>query len=182
MALNSMRAQRKSPSKPFNNKNLRVRFNLQTDTEAASVVLSPEDPQLERWRSFGVIFLSISFFRLPMVIAFGTHGIVWDVIPDAYFFLDNCLMLNTALYHNNRLLTSRSDIFMAYISPAHFFSGERTSIYVFLMEFIPFYAYYAASFYIELPFWLLSIACLFRGRRIYDLLRFFYEREVSSGG
>lgn len=186
MALNSrVSMSKRSPKSKGgggNGKRQRVRFKIKTEVERRSHVFNPEDQRLQRWKSFGVVFLSISFFRLPMVISFGMQYIIWDVVPDIFFFLDNLIILNTAFYRNDALITSRSEIFKRYMDPANFLASDRASFFVFFMEFIPFYGCLAATHFLKAPWWTMSICCLFRGRRVYDLLAFFYQREVREGG
>jgi len=48
-------------------KNLHVRFKLDTQTEAGSLLLDPLSPLVVRWKAANVWFLAYSFFRIPMV-------------------------------------------------------------------------------------------------------------------
>jgi len=79
-------------------KHLRVRFRLDDSTTSLpSLVFAPNDPIIVRWKSLCIVFLTTSFFRLPMIIAYGKESIVWDAIPDVYFALDHLLVLNTGM-------------------------------------------------------------------------------------
>jgi len=112
--------------------------------------------------------------------AFGIHGILWDLIPDAYFFIDHILALNTGYYINNTLVTDRRKVFERYISHEIFISGEdRWNLYVFIIEFIPYYLCIIVDAFHPMDFWVLSLCSIPRCRRLYDLLAFFHEQEVG---
>jgi len=159
-------------------KSLRVRFNLQQEAEPTSYLFDPNEKLVVQWKFCSLLFDCVSFFRLPIVIAFGQHHILFDLVPDIYFFLDHVMALNTGFYQKDVLVKDRRSIVKRYLSWDHFLTGDRGSIYVFIMEFIPFYACIIVMSYISLPFWVLSVSALPRGRRTYDLLDFFYRREV----
>jgi len=152
---------------------------LETEKEIRSYVFDPYDPIVLRWKFFSLAFDTISFFRLPWMMAWGQIHMLWDIIPDIYFFLDHVLALNTGFYYRDILVVDRTAIFRRYMSWDHFLTLDRGSIYVFVSEFIPFYACVVVRRYIDLPFWVLSICAIPRGRRTYDLLDFFYRLEVN---
>lgn len=66
--------------------NKTVRFRLESERDSSSWLAQrtqPLDPRslfLTRWKSLCIAFLSISFFRLPVIIAFGAHGLWMDYL------------------------------------------------------------------------------------------------------
>lgn len=66
--------------------NKTVRFRLESERDSSSWLaqrMQPLDPRslfLTRWKSLCIAFLSISFFRLPVIIAFGAHGLWMDYL------------------------------------------------------------------------------------------------------
>lgn len=69
---------------PSNNKTVRFRLESERDTSNwLAQRTQPLDPRglfLTRWKSLCIAFLSISFFRLPVIIAFGAHGLWMDYL------------------------------------------------------------------------------------------------------
>ena len=103
-----------------------------------------------------------------------------SIIPDVYFLLDHLFALNTGFYQRDMLTTDRKKIWERYVSWEHFRTGDRGNIYVLVMEFIPFYLCVALGYFYDFPFWVLSLCALPRGRRVHDLLVYFYSQEVSG--
>jgi len=66
--------------------NKTVRFRLESerdDNPWLAQYTQPLDPRslfVERWKGFCILFLSISFFRLPVIIAFGAQGLWMDYL------------------------------------------------------------------------------------------------------
>lgn len=60
------------------------------------------------WNDLCIVFLCVSFIRLPMYTAFGAPKL-WSVFltTDLYFLLDNALALNTAFWSKGVLITDR---------------------------------------------------------------------------
>ncbi|GAB5032884.1 potassium channel skor-like [Nannochloropsis oceanica] len=163
--------------------NKTVRFRLESDKEqrpwfAMFEVLDPRLLFMVRWKSLCIVFLSISFFRLPIIMAFGAHGLVVDFMCDIYFLFDNMLALNTAILYKDRLITNRREIVMRYFSWETFRKGERWCFLVFVMEFVPFYVGIILTYLYSLPDWFLSVCAAFRARRMYDLLSYFHALEM----
>ena len=163
--------------------NKTVRFRLENDKEqrpwfAVFEILDPRSLFMVRWKSLCIVFLSISFFRLPIIMAFGAHGLVVDFMCDVYFLFDNMLALNTAIMYKDRLIIDRREIVMRYFSWETFRKGERWCFLVFVMEFIPFYLGIILTYLYSLPDWFLSLCAAFRARRMYDLLSYFHALEM----
>ncbi|TFJ86293.1 hypothetical protein NSK_002501 [Nannochloropsis salina CCMP1776] len=160
-----------------------VRFRLESDNEkrpwfALLEIMDPGSLFMVRWKSLCIVFLSISFFRLPVIMAFGAHGLLIDFICDVYFLIDNVFALHTAYLKKGELIIDRRRIARRYFSWKTFMRGERWSYLVFLMEFVPFYSAIIIMAFYTLPDWFLTLCAASRARRMYDLLSYFHALEL----
>lgn len=162
-----------------------VRFRIEKGPreswwEKITQVQDPRGVFITRWNDVCILFLCISFIRLPMYTAFGDMSVFSTFLAtDLYFFADNLLALNTGYVYKGGVVRDRKLIFQRYMSWSSFKSGHRWSFYVCFLEFVPFYTAIALVSMSDLPEWVISVMAIFRLRRAYDFFRYFHDLEVS---